>query len=197
VSAAATAMPRVAGAALRAAGRDGAVAAGVATRVGAHGSVPRGAAVGASSLVPGSRPASRGRLLPGVAAIGAPARPWVATDQAPQASSPPGGRSSRRALLLAGLLALAGAPAAAQDPSFRLVNGGSVPIVEIRASPASDPAWGENRLPRGAALAPGGAFIVRLPPGDCVVDVRVVYATGQAQERRQVNACPILEMVFP
>lgn len=102
----------------------------------------------------------------------------------------------RRAALALGLL-LAALTAAAQDPSFRLVNGGAVPIIEIRASPASDPTWGENRLPRGAALAPGGAIIVRLPAGECVVDVRVVYATGQAQERRQVDACPILEMVFP
>ena len=102
----------------------------------------------------------------------------------------------RRAALVAGLL-LAAFPAAAQDPSFRLVNGGSVPIVEVRASPASDPGWGDNRLPRGAALPPGGAVVVALPPGQCVVDVRVVYATGQAQERRQVNTCSILEMVFP
>ena len=102
----------------------------------------------------------------------------------------------RRAALTLGLLLAAGS-AAAQDPSFRLVNGGAVPIVEIRASPATDPAWGDNRLPRGAALPPGGALVVLLPPGQCVVDVRVVYATGQAQERRQVNTCPILEMVFP
>lgn len=102
----------------------------------------------------------------------------------------------RRAALLLGLLLAAGG-AAAQDPSFRLVNRGSVPIVEVRASAAADPAWGENRLPRGAALPPGGSLVVALPPGQCVVDVRVVYATGQAQERRQVNTCPILEMVFP
>jgi hypothetical protein len=102
----------------------------------------------------------------------------------------------RRTALLLGLLLAAGG-AAAQDPSFRLVNGGSVPIVEVRASPAADPAWGDNRLPRGVALAPGGSLVVTLPPGQCVVDVRVVYATGQAQERRQVNTCPILEMVFP
>jgi hypothetical protein len=102
----------------------------------------------------------------------------------------------RRALLALPLWLAAGA-AAAQDPSFRLVNGGAVPIVDIRASPAADPAWGENRLPPGAALPPGGSLVVALPPGRCVVDVRVVYATGQAQERRQVNTCPILEMVFP
>lgn len=102
----------------------------------------------------------------------------------------------RRAALILGLILAAGS-AAAQDPSFRLVNGGSVPIVEVRASPAADPTWGDNRLPRGAVLPPGGAIVVALPPGRCVVDVRVVYATGQAQERRQVNTCPILEMVFP
>ena len=102
----------------------------------------------------------------------------------------------RASALLAALLSAA-APAAAQDPSFRLVNGGSLPIVDVRASPASDPAWGENRLPRGAALPPGSSVIVLLPPGQCVSDVRVVYATGQAQERRNVNTCPILEMVFP
>jgi hypothetical protein len=90
----------------------------------------------------------------------------------------------------------AAVPAAAQEPSFRLVNGGSVPIVEVRASPAVDPTWGPNRL-AGRVLLPGGSVVVQLPPGQCVVDVRVVYATGQAQERRAVNTCPILEMVFP
>jgi hypothetical protein len=157
-----------------------------------------GAAAGVASPTPLPPGAVAGARLPSP-----PAWPAVPRGSAPQAVSRPGqgasGRTSesRRSWLLAGVLALAAGPASAQDPSFRLVNGGSVPIVEIRASPASDPAWGDNRLPRGAALAPGGAFIVRLPPGDCVVDVRVVYATGQAQERRQVNACPILEMVFP
>ncbi|MCS6931127.1 MAG: hypothetical protein NZM27_02835 [Acetobacteraceae bacterium] len=101
----------------------------------------------------------------------------------------------RAALVLALLLAAGGA--AAQDPSFRLINGGPVPIVDVRASPAADPTWGENRLPRGTVLPPGGALVVLMPPGQCVVDVRVVYATGQAQERRQVNTCPIREMVFP
>lgn len=102
----------------------------------------------------------------------------------------------RRAALLLGLLLAAGG-AAAQDPSFRLVNGGQVPIVEVRASVVTDEAWGANRLPPGGVLAPGGAILVRLPAGGCVVDVRVVYATGQAQERRAVNSCLVAEMVFP
>ena len=101
----------------------------------------------------------------------------------------------RRAAALLGLV-LAAAPAAAQDPSFRLVNGAEVPIVDVRASPGSDPTWGANRL-GGAALPPRGTLIVPLPPGECVVDIRVVYATGQAQERRQVNTCPVRDIVFP
>lgn len=146
----------------------------------------------------------KGRAPAGeVPRLAAPARcgAAVAGSMAPRREAGAAPRHSFRAAAarLAAALCFAvpaAVPAAAQDPSFRLVNGGSVPIVEVRASPAADPTWGPNRL-AGGVLLPGGSVVVHLPPGQCVVDVRVVYATGQAQERRAVNTCPILEMVFP
>jgi|GEM_PF-1168457 len=89
----------------------------------------------------------------------------------------------------------AGAPAAAvgRDPSFRLNNQGSRTIREIYVSSAQDSAWGVDRL--GAqVLQPGQALVIRLPAGQCLNDIRVVFADGQASERRQVDTCAIADL---
>ena len=85
---------------------------------------------------------------------------------------------------------------AGQNPSFNLVNNSPRTINEIYASPSSQNDWGPDRL--GANVLPAGqSFAVRLPIGDCVYDVRVVYNVRYAQERRQINTCELTNVTFP
>jgi len=87
------------------------------------------------------------------------------------------------------------APASA-DPSFRLTNRSAATVNEIYVSSSNDSGWGPDRL--GRDVRPGGGqFVVRLPAGQCINDVRVVYANGQALERRRVNTCALTDMAFP
>jgi hypothetical protein len=86
--------------------------------------------------------------------------------------------------------------AASADPSFRLTNRSGTTLNEIYVSSARDSAWGPDRL--GRNVLPGGSqMIVRLPMGQCVNDIRVVYANGQALERRGVNTCALTDLAFP
>lgn len=101
----------------------------------------------------------------------------------------------------AALLAMGGLAPAAQaqtgDPSFNIVNRSGRVIYEAFASPTSDNSWGPDRL--GQNVVPAGRnFVVRLPPGECMYDVRVVYDRqgGQAEERRNINLCNIRDVVF-
>lgn len=85
---------------------------------------------------------------------------------------------------------------AAADPSFRLTNRSGTTLNELYVSSAQDNAWGPDRL--GQRVLPGGSqMIVRLPMGQCVNDIRVVYANGQALERRGVNTCALTDLAFP
>ncbi|MBX6376180.1 MAG: hypothetical protein IRZ13_18375 [Acetobacteraceae bacterium] len=85
---------------------------------------------------------------------------------------------------------------ASQNPSFNLVNNSGRTIMEIYASPARDNNWGPDRL--GANVLPAGqSFAVRLPLGDCVYDIRVVYDDHSAQERRRLNTCTLVNVTFP
>lgn len=96
------------------------------------------------------------------------------------------------ALLLAGL-----APALAQntDPSFNIVNRSGQTIQELYVSSAQVNTWGQDLLGRNV-LANGRSFPVRLPSGQCVNDIRVVYEGGRSEERRAVDTCPLNEVVF-
>lgn len=101
----------------------------------------------------------------------------------------------------AAFLALGGlaAPAEAQtgDPSFNLVNRSNRVIYEAYASPATDSNWGQDRL--GNNIIPAGrSFVIRLPQGECIYDVRVVYerAGGPSEERRNINLCNVNELAF-
>jgi hypothetical protein len=89
----------------------------------------------------------------------------------------------------------AAAPQAASgaDPSFRLTNAGARTVRELYVSASRDSAWGADRL--GAeVLAPGSRVVIRLPAGQCVNDIRVVFTDGQAQERRNLDTCALTDM---
>lgn len=108
-----------------------------------------------------------------------------------------------RRLVLSGFLAglaLAGiaAPVAAQanDLSFRVTNNVPATINEIYVSSAPLNSWGPDRL-GDRTVGSGASYVVRLPAGQCVNDVRVVYSNGEATERRRLNTCSITDMVFP
>jgi hypothetical protein len=93
------------------------------------------------------------------------------------------------AVLLASALA---APALAQDPSFRLNNRSNATINEIYVSSSNDNSWGRDLLGQNV-LAPGQTLTIRLPQGQCLNDIRVVLASGQAHERRRVDTCQITD----
>jgi hypothetical protein len=83
--------------------------------------------------------------------------------------------------------------ASVTDPSFRLNNQGTRVVREVYVSASSDADWGADRL--GAeVLAPGTRIVIRLPAGQCVNDLRVVFMDGQAQERREVDTCALTDV---
>ena len=90
------------------------------------------------------------------------------------------------ALLLPGA---AFAQPAAPNPSFNLVNRGSEPIKQFFATPAGRGNWGRDRL-NGVALAPSGKAAIRLPAdGNCIYDLRAVFAGGRSEDKRGLNVC--------
>ncbi|SDB72751.1 hypothetical protein [Belnapia rosea] len=76
------------------------------------------------------------------------------------------------------------------NPSFNLVNQSGRVIEELYASPSSQQNWGPDRLGEDV-VQPGATYPVRLPQGECTYDLRIVFSGGQAQERRNVNACAV------
>lgn len=82
------------------------------------------------------------------------------------------------------------------NPSFNLVNRSDKHVVEVYASPSSFANWGQNRA-TGGQVAPGAALAVRLPSGECVHDVRAVFADGAVAERRGVDTCAISSLSLP
>lgn len=84
--------------------------------------------------------------------------------------------------------------AGAANPSFNLVNHGRQAMREAYVSSVRDTTWGQQRLQR--PMTPGAHLQVRLPSGDCVNDIRVVWADGRAEERRQVDTCQLVNLVF-
>jgi hypothetical protein len=102
-----------------------------------------------------------------------------------------------RRLFAAALLAGWALPAAAafaqkaEDPSFSLVNRGNRTVKELYVTPGGDANWGRNRLDR-QTIPPAGKFAVRLRrDGNCIFDVRVVFADGSREERRGLNTCTL------
>ena len=100
--------------------------------------------------------------------------------------------------LLAAVAGLLAAPAFAQsnNPDFQLQNRGRVTINEVYVSSSATNNWGRDRLGTNV-LEPGRNANIVLPAGQCVNDIRVVYANGQSAEKRQINTCNLTEVVFP
>ena len=90
------------------------------------------------------------------------------------------------ALLLPGAaVAQSGLP----NPSFNLVNRGGNALKQFFATPAGRPNWGGDRL-NGAGLAPGAKAAIRLPAdGNCIYDLRAVFADGRTEDKRGLNVC--------
>lgn len=81
------------------------------------------------------------------------------------------------------------------NPSFWLVNNSRRTMRELYASPSSQNTWGPDRFGTGV-LGGGDRFAVRLPEGECIYDVRVVWADGRPEDRRRINLCDVIELVF-
>jgi hypothetical protein len=99
------------------------------------------------------------------------------------------------AAALFGLLAVPAAQAQSNDPSFRIVNNTRNVVNEVYASPATQQTWGHDRLGT-EVIRPGATHIVRLPVGECIYDVRIVYQGAPPEERRGVNTCAITDFVL-
>jgi hypothetical protein len=80
------------------------------------------------------------------------------------------------------------------NPSFNLVNQGAQPVREVYVSSARDTNWGQQRLAQ--PMQPGQHLPVQLPVGDCVNDVRVIWMDGRIEDRRQVDTCQVVNLVF-
>ncbi len=104
---------------------------------------------------------------------------------------------SVRVLALAAIYMAASVPAIAQEqnPSFNLVNKSAKPVRELYVTPAGDANWGKNRLINGP-IAPGGSFAVRRRiDGNCIFDIRAVYADSAREEKRDINTCTTADVV--
>ena len=82
------------------------------------------------------------------------------------------------------------------DPSFRLGNASNVTMREAYVSSSNDNAWGPDQLGQHV-LQPGQHFVIRLPAGQCMNDIRVVFMDGTAIERRRVDTCSIVDLQLP
>ena len=82
------------------------------------------------------------------------------------------------------------------DPTFRLTNRGRSRINEVYVSPAGEGNWGDDRL-GDETLAPGRQTVIRLPRGQCVYDLRTVFANGEATEKRRLNLCATTDLRVP
>ena len=101
----------------------------------------------------------------------------------------------RKLALMVCLMVPALAQAQDKNPSFNLVNKSSQPIRELFVTPAGDANWGQNRLT--SPVTPGANFAVRRKiDGNCVFDLRVVYADNTREERRTVNTCNAEDIAF-
>jgi S1-C subfamily serine protease len=83
------------------------------------------------------------------------------------------------------------------DPSFRLFNRAAVPVTELYATPAGLGNWGQNRLGH-EPLPPDNTRLLQLPrDGNCIYDLRVLFADKRSMERKRTNLCRIGELPVP
>ena len=85
---------------------------------------------------------------------------------------------------------------AADDPSFRLTNRSRAALNEVYVSPAGEDSWGEDRL-GDSTVGPGRQTVISLPRGQCLYDLRTVFANGEANEKRRLNLCTITDLRVP
>jgi hypothetical protein len=85
----------------------------------------------------------------------------------------------------------------ADDASFRLFNRAAVPVTEVYATPSGLGNWGQNRL--GATpLPPDTTHSFALPrDGNCIFDIKVVFADKRAKEQKRVNLCRVAQLPVP
>ncbi|MCS6933430.1 MAG: Tat pathway signal protein [Acetobacteraceae bacterium] len=96
---------------------------------------------------------------------------------------------------LALLVGLTAAGTAEAQNRFWLENHSGMTIREAYVSASRVDVWGPDIL--GASVLPPGQRVWVTPTfGDCILDVRVVYMDGRAEERRNVNACGLSRIVF-
>ena len=101
----------------------------------------------------------------------------------------------RMLALFALLIGLTAAGTAEAQNRFWLENQSGVTIREAYVSASRVNFWGPDIL--GASVLPAQQRVWVTPSfGDCVLDVRVVYMDGRAEERRNVNACGLSRIVF-
>jgi hypothetical protein len=87
----------------------------------------------------------------------------------------------------------------ADDPSFKLFNRSARAINELRATPSGGTAVtaAENRLGT-TPLPPDSSRRITLPrDGNCIFELRVVFADGSAKERHKFNLCKIADLPVP
>ena len=93
-----------------------------------------------------------------------------------------------------GLATTAGKPA--DDPSVKLVNRGNQPITEFFVAPVGHQAWGQNRLVEGP-LPAATEKLIRIAKGECIYDLRVVFADRTAKEKHGADLCKISDLPVP
>lgn len=83
-----------------------------------------------------------------------------------------------------------------QNPSFNLLNHGRSAITQLFFTPAGDANWGRNRL-NGRAIPPGASYAARRRlDGNCIFDIRAVFADGRIEDRRNLNTCNVDDVAF-
>jgi len=83
------------------------------------------------------------------------------------------------------------------DPSFRLINRGTVDLREFYVTQSGVPGWGRNRL-EGDGLPAGAATVVRIArTNQCYYDLRAVFADHKALEQRHEDLCRITDVPVP
>jgi hypothetical protein len=103
----------------------------------------------------------------------------------------------RAALLIAVLWpAAALAQPMASNPSFTLENRAAVGIRQFFATPGGRANWGQDRL-NGKGLPSKARVGIRLPTdGNCLYDLRAVFADGRNEDRRGLNTCEVKDVAF-
>lgn len=82
------------------------------------------------------------------------------------------------------------APTAPEERTIAVLNRSPRTIRELYVSGARERNWGSDRLGTDV-IEPGDDLIVRFPDQGCHYDLRVVFDTGAAEERRGVDFCAL------